>query len=386
MENATDFILSTEFPGEKNTNSAGSGRRHKGNDTSPNTSQLISDDSLDIAQQIQSVIYLAVVVVVVPLVLCNLVVFLQKGMRSATGNYVTALNFGQLVYVLTQIIFTDLWPALEETPNVHLGYCIYQRYVMIYVGVLVGLRGSNVIMCLASMERLYAVVRPLHIKTFCLSKWSVLSVVFTYLGLAVWHVFVLVRYNITIIRKRRVEFCVPLETTLYKENKELNDSFETASTVMFAYGSLVLQVILNVLTVVALRFHRLATKHVQSSANEKERRRKETQLTTTLLASTISYVALTCPAAVVTLMSRIFPEFGPRNTYSNLFLVLKMITFTLSVFACGIDFLCYLTLSSKYRKCLLGLFQCEGKGKAIPKGEPDTKTDEVSEIQTQNTS
>ncbi|KAK7492256.1 hypothetical protein BaRGS_00016553 [Batillaria attramentaria] len=375
MENATGFILSTEFPGIKNMNPAGSG--NQGNDTSPNTAQLISDDSLDIARQIQSVIYLAVVVVVVPLVLCNLVVFLQKGMRSATGNYVTALNVGQLVYVLTQIIFTDLWPALEETPRSHLGYCIYHRYVMIYVGVLVARRGSNIIMCLASTERLYAVVRPLHIKTFCLSKWSVLSVVFTYLGLAVWHVFVLVRFNITIIKKPQVELCVARETTLYKENKELNDSFETASAVMFAYGSLVLQVILNVLTVVALRFHRLATKHVQSSASETKTRRKETQLTTTLLASTISYVALTFPAAVVTLMSRIFPEFGPRGTYLNLFLVLKRLTFTLTVFACGVDFLCYLTLSSKYRKCLLGLFQCEGKGKAIPKGEPDTKTDEV---------
>ncbi|KAK7492257.1 hypothetical protein BaRGS_00016554 [Batillaria attramentaria] len=367
MENATNFILGTELRD----------RSPKGNDTAP----LISDDGVETAKHIQSIIYGAVVVVVVPLVLCNLLVFLQTGMRSATGNYVTALNLGQLVYVLTQIVSTDVWPALEERPHSHIGYCIYQRYVMNYVGVKIARRGSHVIMCLASTERLYAVVRPLHIKTFCLSKWSVLTVVFTYLGLAVWHAFFLVRFNITMIRKRGTEFCVPRDTTLYKENKELNNSFETVSTVMFAYGSLVLQVILNVLTVVALRLHRLATMHVQSSTNEKERRRRENQVTTTLLASTISYVALTCPAALVNLMSNIFPEFGSRSAYSNLFLVLKKLTFTLSVFACGVDFFSYLALSSKYRRCLFGLFRCERK--AIPKGEPDTKTEEVSEMQTQ---
>nr|KAG5703445.1 hypothetical protein BaRGS_022494 [Batillaria attramentaria] len=225
-------------------------------------------------------------------------------MRSATGTYVIAISIGQLVHVLSQFIYTNIWPDAVDQPKAALAYCLYYWYVMIYLGVVIARRGSHIIMCMASVERLYAVVRPLHIKNFFLSKRPVLGVVITYSALAVWHVFYLVKHDITMVEMSNGEqICIVGLSAAYHTSRFVIDTFETISRVLFAYLSLVLQLMLNVLTVWGLRRHNMTTKHVQSSASEEAKRQKERQLTVTLMAATITYVSLALPAAIVNVVS-----------------------------------------------------------------------------------
>nr|KAG5713324.1 hypothetical protein BaRGS_007851 [Batillaria attramentaria] len=256
----------------------------------------------------------------------------------------------------------EIWPAFLDDKWAVLPYCLFARYGAAYIGTLIGKRGSYVIMCLASTERLYAITRPLHVKTFFLSRRPILCVCGVYVSLAVWHIYFLTRADIRMVEVKATgsTACRAVRTEFYYQHQQVNDGFGMAAKVILTYVALLLQLVLNGLTVWALRRHNNVVNSAKSlSAGEERKRMQERQLTVTLLGASVSYVILSVPSAIVNLCQTVIPEFHLFGVYANIFTVVSDIGVTLNYLGCAVDFFSYCLLSSKYRKTLFGMIWCK---------------------------
>ncbi|KAK7498567.1 hypothetical protein BaRGS_00010227 [Batillaria attramentaria] len=294
----------------------------------------------------------------IPLTVCNMMVFLRKDMRSATSMYIVALSVSQIIYTLG-IMVKDLCERILDDPASSLAFQLYDLYFGVYV-IIVAKRGAYVLTCLLSTERLYAVLRPLHIKDFFLSRFPVSSIIGVYTVTAIWHVYILTQTKVIgaedshtgkMLYKRA-------QTDLYLKHKEINDVFGLAAKIVLTFVSLALQIVLNLLTVWALRRHNQSSQSMQTPQVEDRRGQKERQMTVTMLAATVSYVIMSLPAAFHNLCYTIFfPDYWYGGKYSNLFQVMIAFAFDITTLSSATDFLCFVTLSSNYRKSLRKLFQ-----------------------------
>ncbi|KAK7481960.1 hypothetical protein BaRGS_00026763 [Batillaria attramentaria] len=339
---------------------------------------LISDDQVMMADRIQQPLGYVFTALAIPLALLNVTIFSRREMRCATGAYVIALNAGQLFYVVTGTIDV-IWGEAFNKKFRQLSWCLYSQYVTIYCGLLVAKRGSYVILCLASVERLYAVIRPLHVKNFFLSKRPLLCVLVVYAVSAVWHVYYLAKSRLVMEANPQTgeTKCVIQRRDLYLKTKEVNDAIGLSARITLSYISLALQLLMNVLTVWALRRHNMAVRHVQSSTSEEAKRQQERQLTITLLGASACFLLLSLPHAFYNVFATSFPEFQPGKKYSNLYSVMGKCTYNLTVLACGVDFFCYLGLSSKFRNTLRQVFLGK-KRSGIQESKNRTSASDVS--------
>nr|KAG5703436.1 hypothetical protein BaRGS_022485 [Batillaria attramentaria] len=290
---------------------------------------LLTRNQRDEAEDILLIIRYIFFALALPATVCNLVVFLQRDMRSATSTYVIGLSLAQLLYIVTSIVGRILAEVIENPLN-DLFYLIYSVYISSYLSIVVR-RSSYLVMCLVSLERLYAVIRPFHIKEFVLSKYPAAIMSATYISVALWHVYMLTKTSVVQVVSK------------------------TAAPILMTYIGLTALITLNVLTIWALRRHNVATKDVQSSASEEAKRKRERQMTVTILAYTVIYVLLSLPYAIHNICKSLFVEYDKREKYENMYYVMRSCAFNLTLLSCAVDFVCFFVLSSNYRKTLTRL-------------------------------
>nr|KAG5687259.1 hypothetical protein BaRGS_016434 [Batillaria attramentaria] len=316
---------------------------------------VLTDEQAAFANDILTKIGYVIIAVSAPLTICNMAVFLHPRMRSATSKFVVGLNIAQLFYLVSAAGLYLLQGTLNAWAN-SLVYWAYYFYVGVYIAV-VARRGSYVIMSLVSTERLYAILRPLHVQEFCLSKYPITSMLLAYLAASLLHLYLLVRTVVVGVEdgsSGRVVYKLK-RTDFYYSNKDVNDGFNLLAKVVLVYVALFLQIVLNVLTAWALRHHNMSTKHVQTSANNEAKRQRERQMTITILVTTVCYVILSLPNAVHSMVHAVMDEYNPFSKYHNLFFVVGTAAYNLTLLSCGIDFVCFVALSSRYKLTLLRL-------------------------------
>ncbi|KAL8564639.1 hypothetical protein ACOMHN_032195 [Nucella lapillus] len=318
---------------------------------------LLTKEERAYAEEILLVIRYVIYVFSLPATVCNVLVFMQPSMRSATSFYVSGLSMAQLVYIGASVVGRVMATNIENPSN-DITYLIYSVYVSSYLSIVVR-RASYMLMCFMSLERLYAVVRPLHIKEFLLTRHPLVITGLTYLFALAWHVYMLAKSGIKEIRSSRTGKMVHIfvYTDLYKSNPGIADGFSTASPILMTYIPLVALMMLNVLTVWALRRHN--TKLGKSSTNEEAKRQRERQMTRTILATTVIYILLSLPYAFHNLLKSIFEDFDKRQKYENLYYVSRGTAFNLTLLSCALDFFCFFLLSSNFRKTFLTLIRWE---------------------------
>ena len=82
-------------------------------------------------------------------------------------------------------------------------------YVSSYLSIAVR-RAAYLVMCFVSMERLYAVLRPFHIKEFALTRYPLAFTILTYLFSGVWHVYLLTTSSIKSVSANTVVIDLPV--------------------------------------------------------------------------------------------------------------------------------------------------------------------------------
>ena len=165
-------------------------------------------------------------------------------------------------------------------------------------------------------------------------------------------------------------------TDSYKANPDIADAFGAAAPVLMTYIPLLALMAINVATVWALRRHNVKTKRVQSSADEESREQRERQMTLTILATTVSYVVLSLPYAFHNVFKNAGLGYNKRQKYENLFYVMRRTAFNLTLLSCAIDFVCFLVLSSSFRKTFFRLLGVGAK-RGQHTGGPGSSVDET---------
>ncbi|KAK7507505.1 hypothetical protein BaRGS_00001440 [Batillaria attramentaria] len=318
---------------------------------------LLTDKQRQDAMQVLIVIDYTLTAISLCLTVCNMVVFLQKDMKGATSTYVIGLSIAQVVFLLIGIVFIIIDATIEDRFD-NVWYWGYYLYVGMFLNV-ISRRGSYLTLCLVSMDRLHAVLRPFHVQEFLLSKYPARSMLVVFVVTAIWHLYIPTGMKVAETwdeSKKKAVYKI-VKTDFYFQTKNINDGFGVSAKIVLCYVALLTQISLNVLTIWALRRHNMAAKNMQMSANEEKKRQKERALTITLLGSTICYVIFSLPFELLNLLQFVFSD-APSKFYSNLFEVMSFLTYNLTVLGGGIDFLCFFILSANYRKVLSRLLGC----------------------------
>ncbi|KAL8608098.1 hypothetical protein ACOMHN_023914 [Nucella lapillus] len=322
--------------------------------------QVMSDDQLHLADSVLFVIRYVVICSAIPLTLCNIVVFLHRNMRSATTVYIVGLSCGQLMNVLC-ITVQHLCRLTFSDPLNSWSYWTVSLYFGIYCGI-VARRGAHVVMSLVSVERLYAIVHPLHVRRFLLSRRPLPCLILAYVIAAILHIYILAKTEIRGITVGISVVYRPVPTQLYRSHKAINDMFSLGTKVLLTYCTLLTQIFLNVLTIYFLRRHNVAAKAMKSSVEEDGERQRERQMTVTILGATFSYVLLSLPSAMQHFVYSVYPRFNRLSgPYRNLHDFIGTLTFILSVLSYCVDFVCFMVLSSNYRTTFLTILGLKKK-------------------------
>ncbi|KAL8581978.1 hypothetical protein ACOMHN_027959 [Nucella lapillus] len=128
----------------------------------------LSEDQVQLAAQIQTGLHWVLLPLALLLTICNILVFLHPSMASSARFYVVSLSYVQ-VFNLSIDLINSLIQKVLPNPYDDRGYWIFSLYFAIFFSA-VSRRGSYVVTCLLSLERLYAILRPLHLKSFLLSR------------------------------------------------------------------------------------------------------------------------------------------------------------------------------------------------------------------------
>ena len=320
--------------------------------------ELLSAEQRDLAIAIVQIIYFSAIVVSLPLTTFNIIVFLHPAMRGSTSAYVVGISAAQLLFMLANVVQQIMAATMQHTMT-NAVYLTYFLYIAIY-GATVARNGTHVVTCLLSVERLYAIVRPLHSKSFFLTKHSVVSMLAGYLLAAVWHLYIPTSMVIflagTAPSGRKIY--AARYTDFYLKYPHAYNAMSVSAKLVLSSLAIVLQLFLNLLTVLALRRHNAAIKRVQSSSNENDRHKQEKQMTVSILAVTLCYALFALPAAVDNLVMKILElDYAKNVKYTRFMDVLLELFLGLMFLSCGTDFVWFVTLSSSYRKTFLGLFE-----------------------------
>lgn len=318
----------------------------------------LTDEQMSLAVTIVNLASCVILVVALPMTISNMAVFLHKSMQSATSTYVLALNTAQLLYLLNTAAITFLDIAVPDRLN-NYDYLFYTLYFGVYSR-LVARKSSNVLMCVISVERLHAVLLPLHSRNFVLVRHPVKTVLITALVVALWNAYLPIR--IGIVAKQgsdgRISFAGAY-SSLYFQNRKVFEAVGVSAEICLEYLTLAVLLILNVVTIWALRSHVTAMRGMQVSEVDEGNKRRERQLTRTILGVTIAYVILSLPIALHGLLGTVVHEYGVYRKYSNLFLVVRAIVLALTELSCVTEFLCFFVLSSRFRSVLRRHFRTD---------------------------
>nr|KAG5705316.1 hypothetical protein BaRGS_010767 [Batillaria attramentaria] len=323
--------------------------------------------------------------VILPLALLvtfvNVTVFADRAMRGATSTYILALSLAQILYLVIEVLYQILQKEMQNPFNsaFFIGYMIY---VKTYLAMLVLRRTAYVVACLVSTERLYAILRPLHVKTFCLVRYPKSFLAGAYLLGLVYHLYYPVRLKVVY----RGEGVYGVQWTEgYLKNRALVDSVGVSTKIVMTFLPLSVQIVLNVLTITGLRRHTAIRKSMTSAGSSnlpagdaaviKSREaemKRERQMTVTILVVTICYVVLAMPIYVHSLLiSLAVPGynnlFGAK--YSRLFSVVQVVSHNCTYLSCFTDFFGFVLLSSAYRKVFVRRFRLTSLVKRFTGGQ-----------------
>nr|KAG5688769.1 hypothetical protein BaRGS_030638 [Batillaria attramentaria] len=285
----------------------------------------------------------------------NIVVFFQPSMRSATSRYVLGISFAQIVYLLFSVISHTL-SAADLTQAY--GYTFYFLYLGIYGGAFVR-RGTYVVTCLMSAERLYAVVRPLHVREFILVRHPVPFICSSYILVAAYHVYIVLKYEIASLVTSTGTRYILKYTDIYLDNREGLDNMGVWAKVLFSYTPLVILVAFNLLTLFCLRRHNARRRGMKTTSDEDAANKRERQMSVTIVTATACYVLLSLPLAIHSVLIVLAPDYNMRGRESSVYFMMEDFSYVCTLVSYSTDFVSFVMLSTSFRLTLLRLLHIQ---------------------------
>lgn len=317
--------------------------------------------------------------VILPLALCttfvNVIVFLHRSMRSASSRYVLCMSATQIGYLLIDVGYHVMMTVITDK---ELAYFVYGIGFMNFTFAVLR-RGSYVVLCLTSVERLYAIVRPLHIKTFCLTRYPIVFVLLSFTTCTVVHFYIPAKVEIKRVSVLGINGSVSVRyatvlSKLYLEQQSLLDAISVVVKVIFEYSTVFSLVLVNTLMLAILRRQATLRRSMKTSTDSDKDSRRQQQVTLTILGGTFGHVILSLPFALHSLVNTVdgkYNNIGVDNVVRNFFLVVQESSYVCILLSCFTDFVGFVLLSSAYRVTLRRIFCWREKNGALLPEFPD---------------
>ncbi|KAK7478197.1 hypothetical protein BaRGS_00030558 [Batillaria attramentaria] len=336
-------------------------------DRPPSDFGLMSAETKDFAINILGIVSRVILPLALLVTVCNVVVFAQKSMRSSTSMYILGLSVSQIFYLLLDIGYKLMMTTIVGEPSHKYGFYVYNIAFVYLTSVF--RRASYVVMCLVSTERIYAIVRPLHVKTFVLVRHPLPFICGSYLVTACYHFYTLIKLDIKETQLPHGEIIYyPAYSDFYTRNEHIFEPIDVSAKVLFSYLPLLLLTILNLATLFFLRRHNATRQKMKTSSSSDQEVKRQRQMTVTILGATIGYVVLSLPLAVHSLFDNFHPLYHYWGRERNIFLFFQDLSFQFILLSCFTDFLSFLLLSSAYRRTFCNVFRLSryfGKGRYV---------------------
>lgn len=295
----------------------------------------------------------------------NVVVLMQKSMRTTMSVYVLCVSYAQVSYIAI-LVFAYILSARSSDPYVLFVYYVFSFYVVTYCGSVVT-TSIFIVIVLRSVERLYAVVRPLHVKQFVLARLPLVFLLVTYVLLTVYHVYLPLQNRVVFSDNPDGSLAVYVTpTTVFVSHKVVIDSMSVWGKILFSYTPLLLLVIVNVLTLYFLRRHNVRRQAMKTTTDEEAAVRRERQMTTTILTATVIFVILSLPFAAHSILRSVVHEYTLNGKEGRFVWVMNEVCTVCTLLSNGADFLSFLLLSQSYRQTLYRLLHISRRQKTGP--------------------
>ncbi|KAL8593130.1 hypothetical protein ACOMHN_018056 [Nucella lapillus] len=304
--------------------------------------------------------YVLYVLEVVGLILnaLNIAVMTRPSMRSPTSPFLVALSVLQFVYISIRF-----FPAVYNISNpmsfTDFFFLINNIYINNY-GLTSLRRSMYCFQCFISTERLLAVWLPLKAKQFLLVRRPWLFILTTPVIVSLAHIYYPFRIEVfettsptnneTIYSFRYSEH--------YLRHPEYFNILGIVTKAVFVYVTLMMLIVLNLAMIGVIRRSASVRRRMNTNVDLDAAQKRESQMTMTILVSTLIFVVLCLPTASSSLAADTAPKsYGAFTSQRNLFLFMNKFAALLFTFAFSTDFFTYISLSSAYRNTLLRMLK-----------------------------
>ncbi|KAK6186451.1 hypothetical protein SNE40_008488 [Patella caerulea] len=294
----------------------------------------------------------------------GVIVYSTKQMRSPTSIYLLAVNLTELANVVINMATETTGFIYGDRASDSLIYIVIFYYFNAYLGTSVR-RTTFWLSSLLSAERCIAVCYPLKSKCFKLVRYPVVTAISVTISSVLFHVFVALKLFLYQYQSKdsNATLWKLLPTESFVTDRAPYDAMSIASKVLFVVLPLLGCLIFNFITVVALRIHTKTRASMTGSVGIKSNN-NDSKTTITVLASTFVLVIMALPSNITSFIGNVDADLQAKELYS--FLVFRRIGRLCELISNCVGFICYMTLSARFRKTFIGIFcPCRSKKSSI---------------------
>lgn len=282
----------------------------------------------------------------------NAVVFARPSMRNPSSVILLYFSIAEFLYCLLSVV----WQAF----GYHFGNDAVNKYVYLMLAIYLTnysrvaiRRWALCLNLLVSCERFVAIAFPLRFKSLRLTRHPAAMC----LALAVLMLLVHV-YNIfknDVVEQHPGTYRMA-KSARAEEHGQLFETLSTVSKALFVFVPLLASLLFNVLTMTALHRHARRRQRLHETKDNNQASQHERQTTVVVLVSSVLFVLLSLPTALVSLVQNFHPSFGTYVLEHYLYLTSLKVASLCEVVSNATSFLVYLALSSRFRKELAAIF------------------------------
>ncbi|XP_041347333.1 uncharacterized protein LOC121367287 [Gigantopelta aegis] len=279
----------------------------------------------------------------------NVVIFSSKEMKNAFSRIIVCLSAAEILSGILKTVSVIIEAAMGSDALHSKIYLNTVKYLSLYTIAVVA-RTTFCYILLIAAERCLAVVFPLKAKHIKLIKKPVVTCTALLIFVALYHIQMSFKFDVVSYETREHEILFKYALSSYYINyTSLYNGLLTAGDVAFVYIPLFGGLVLNIILAVALRRHRLSRRQLNSTQDTRQVSRFDTQITVTVIVSSVIFIILVLPIQVTELVQILTPNYGMYLKEHFLFLTVVEIESVFYQLAFCTNFLCYYALGANFR-------------------------------------
>ena len=288
---------------------------------------------------------------------CNIIVFTQSRMRSATFKILYFLSFAELVVAVVEMTVNSYATFLQDNTYVSELYWQFFKWGRLYLTSIFE-KSSICFNLIVATQRFIAVRFPLkaHHILGRTSPLVICSSVIVIMFLS--HIYSPLKVTVVAFSRGNSTFYMFGHSELFHQNQEVFEGIGLAVKITFTYIPLFGCLVMNLMMVFALRQHRIQRKGMNLRKDiELITEKREIRTSTTILISSFVFVLFALPVTVSSIVRTTNPDYGFFKQEHYLYAFVVSFSGMLSMVGLSMDFFVYMIFNQEFRQTFIWLLR-----------------------------